>query len=467
MYCGGIFMQHVKSAQEISVWEAIIITILVIGGVSYSIIGLEVTPHIPIIFAIITLILYGLCKRVSVSNIEEGIFEGAKSGIGAIFIFFFIGMLISSWMASGTIPTFIYLALETVNGQFYYAIVFIVTSLIGLSIGSSLTTAATLGVAFMSISSALGLSDAITAGAVISGAFFGDKMSPLSDTTNLASMIVKVDLFEHIKNMAWTTIPAFALSFIFFAFLSPQEASADFQTISLFKETLKDLGFIKWYSLIPFAILALLAIKKVPSILTLSAGVISAAALAFFVQNDFSFSALMTILFAGFQSDTGVEQVDSLLNRGGMESMFFSISLVLLALGLGGLFIKLGILPALLKGIQNHLKKVPVLITAAACTAIGINITIGEQYLSILLTGSAFQNAFTKAGLHLKNLSRVLEDAGTVINPLVPWSVCGVFLTGVLDVSTMEYLPFAFFCLLSPVLTILYGITGLTIKKNS
>lgn len=466
-YCGGIIMQHVKSAQEISGWEASFITLIVIAGVSFSIIGLEVTPHIPIILAIITLMVYGLCKKVSLSEIEEGLFEGAKAGTAAIFIFFFIGMLISSWMASGTIPTFIYLALEVVNGQFFYAIVFTVISIIGMSIGSSLTTAATLGVAFMTISSTLGLSEALTAGAVISGAFFGDKMSPLSDTTNLASMVVKVDLFEHIKNMAWTTIPAFGLSFILFAILSPKKAAAEFQDIELFKEALMDLGLVEWYSLIPFAILAILALKKVSSILTLSAGIGSAAILSIFIQKDFSFSFLMDILYNGYQSNAGVEQVDSLLTRGGINSMLSSVSLVLLALGLGGLFIKLGILPALLSSIQNQLKKVPVLITAAACTAIGVNVTIGEQYLSILLTGNAYQTAFTKAGLHLKNLSRVLEDAGTVVNPLVPWSVCGIFLTSVLGVSTIDYLPFAFFCLLSPVLTIIYGLTGVTIRRTN
>ncbi|GAE46480.1 Na+/H+ antiporter NhaC family protein [Mesobacillus boroniphilus] len=172
------------------------------------------------------------------------------------------------------------------------------------------------------------------------------------------------------------------------------------------------------------------------------------------------------ILYSGYVSESGNEQLDSLLSRGGLESMFFSVSLVLLALSMGGLLFKLGVLPALLRGLSNNLEKVPVLIGSTALSAIGINFLIGEQYLSILITGNTFAGHFEKAGLHLKNLSRILEDAGTVINPLVPWSVCGVFISSVLGVSTMDYVPFAFFCLLSPVLTLAAGFTGITLSKT-
>ncbi|MBX9972084.1 Na+/H+ antiporter NhaC [Cytobacillus firmus] len=458
-------MHQEHAALNLKPLEALIVTLIILGGISYSIIFAGAVPHIPVVFAIMGLIAYGLIKKVSISQLEKGLIEGAQSGLGAIFIFFLIGMLISSWMASGTIPTFIYMALEAVNGKFFYAIVFVVASVIGMSIGSSLTTAATLGVAFMGVSSALGLSDAITAGAVISGAFFGDKMSPLSDTTNLASSTVKVDLFEHIKTMAWTTIPSFIISLAIFAVLSPGEAASDFSKIAQLKKTLLDEGLVHWYSLIPFAILTIMAIKRISAIITLSAGILSALILAIFVQNSFGFEKVMSLLYSGYASKSGSEEVDALLSRGGMESMMFSISLVLLALSMGGLFLKLGILPALLEGIKGVLNRVSALVAAAAGTAIGINFLLGEQYLSILLTGNAFREPFEKAGLHPKNLSRILEDAGTVVNPLVPWSVCGVFLTGVLGVETAAYLPFAFFCILSPVITLIYGFTGIKIEK--
>lgn len=459
-------MKHIQSEITLKPLEAFLITIILLVGISSSIIFIGVVPHIPIVLAIMILIVFGLTKGISMKELEEGMIEGAKSGLGAIFIFFFIGMLISSWIASGTIPTFIFGALETVDGRFFYAIVFGVASIIGMSIGSSFTTAATIGVAFMSVAQALGLSEAITAGAIISGAFFGDKMSPLSDTTNLASMIVKVDLFEHIKNMAWTTIPAFVISFILFAVLSPEKMAPDFSKISILKNALIEHGYVHWYSLIPFLILTVLAIRKVSAIITISASIVSALLVSSFVQNDFTIAKMMNLLFFGYKSNTGMEELDSLLSRGGMESMMFSISLVLLALSMGGLLFKLGILPALLSGVKHVLNTIPTLILSTAGTAIGINFLLGEQYLSILLTGNTFKDLYEKAGLHPKNLSRALEDAGTVINPLVPWGVSGVFLTGVLGVETISYLPFTFFCLLSPIITILFGITGITITKK-
>lgn len=445
--------------------EALVVIMLLLSGISFGMIKMGLVPHIPVISGITALILYGMWKKIPVKELEKSMTEGARAGLGAVMIFFFIGMLVSSWMASGTIPTFIYLAFEIVSGKWFYALVFTVTSIIGLSIGSSLTTAAVIGVAFIAVSETLGLSSAITAGAVVSGAFLGDKMSPLSDTTVLASSTVKVDLFDHIKNMAWTTIPAFFISLVLFAALSPEIGSADFNKLKELQQVLVDGNLVHWYSVIPFIIMGILAMKKVSSLLTLGAGTASAMIISLLITNKTEWGTLPGLLYAGYQSKSGNEQIDSLLSRGGIESMLFSVSLVLLALSMGGLLFRLGILPALLRGLSSRLEKLPVLIGSAALSAIGINILIGEQYLSILLTGNTFAGHFEKAGLHPKNLSRVLEDAGTVVNPLVPWSVCGVFLTGVLGVSTLEYLPFAFFCILSPLLTVAAGFTEVTVTK--
>lgn len=446
--------------------EAAIVTLIMMAGISFSIIKLQLVPHIPVILAIFFLLIYGMIKKVRVSDLETGMMEGAKSGLGAVLIFFFIGMLISSWMASGTIPTFIYIAFELINGKWFYAIAFVVSSLIGLSIGSSLTTAATIGAAFMGVSGALGLSPEITAGAIVSGAFFGDKMSPLSDTTTLASSSVGVDLFEHIRNMLWTTIPAFIISFIIFLVLSPSETSANIEKVAVVKEELLRLNLVHWYSLIPFLLLAVLALKKVSAVITLGSGTLAGMIVSFFLAGKGEWVSLPAILFSGYKAETKVEEVASLLSRGGIESMMFSVSLVLLALPMGGLLFRLGIIPALLSGISKGLEKTSLLVSSTAVSAIGINYLLGEQYLSIVLPGSTFEPQFRKLGLHPKNLSRILEDAGTVINPLVPWSVCGVFLTGVLGVETADYAIFAFFCLISPILTILAGITGFSITKD-
>ncbi|WP_374718075.1 Na+/H+ antiporter NhaC [Neobacillus sp.] len=447
--------------------EAACITALLIGMIGYLIISVKVIPHIAIMAGIVLLLLYGTVKRVSFRDLEGAMAEGAKSGINAVMIFFFIGMLISSWMASGTIPTFIYLAVELVSGKFYYAIVFTVTAIIGLSIGSSLTTAATLGVAFVSASSALDISPVITAGAVVSGAFFGDKMSPLSDTTNLASSVAGADLFEHIKNMCWTTIPAFILSFILYLILSPDKTDQSIHQVAIVKEGLQNLNLVHWYSLIPMVILAVLAAKKVPAIATLSAGTLSALFISLWINSGVDLNGLLELLYSGYKSETGIKEVDSMLSRGGMESMMFSISVILLALSMGGLLFRLGIIPALLSVVQNLLSRVSVLICSTASMAIAVNFILGEQYLSILLPGNAFKEHFKRAGLKPKHLSRVLEDAGTVVNPLVPWSVCGVFLATVLGVSVVEFAPYAFFCLLSPLITVIFGFTGITLPKTS
>lgn len=458
-------MFNSKKAYAPTLKEAIIIAIIIVGLISVSIIKFSSAPHIPILLSIFLLIIYGLIKKLPFKVMEEGMISGAKSGLSAVFLFFLIGLLISSWMLSGTIPTLVFAGFEIVTVHFFYAIVFVVTAIVGVAIGSSLTTTATLGVAFIGIATALDASLSITAGAIVSGAFFGDKMSPLSDTTNIASTMMKVDLFEHIRNMAWTTIPAFIFSFIAFAVISPKVSNADFGRLSSIQESLLQTNLVHWYSFIPIVILGVFAFKKISAFITLAFNSIFAVLLSFFHQIT-SGKELFQILFNGYVSTTGNEAIDSLLTRGGINSMMFTVSLVFLALSMGGLTFTLGIIQVLLQSLGKALNKIGSVIMAAAFTAIGINVLIGEQYLSIILTGESFQQPFEKLGLANKNLSRVLEDAGTVVNPLVPWSVCGVFITNVLGVSTIDYLPFTFFCLLSPLLTIIFGWSGKTLTIN-
>lgn len=444
--------------------EASFITILIIAIMAYSIGYLKATPHIPIFLVIAILLAYGLLKKVPFRDLEGGMIAGASAGLGAVFIFFFIGILISSWIMGGTIPTLIYYGFLTVSPNFFFAIVFLICSIVGISIGSSLTTVATVGVAFMGIAGAMDISLTITAGAIVSGAFFGDKMSPLSDTTNLASGTVGVDLFEHIKNMGWTTIPAFLISFVLYAIISPSGAATSFETMEQFKEGLLSTGLIHWYTLLPIVVLVIMTFYKAPAVITLAVVSIIGVGLGSLLD-PVPASDVFKILFDGYVSQTGNKAVDALLTRGGMNSMLFTIALVLLALTMGGLLFTLGIIQSILTKVESLFKSAGSVITGAAITGIGVNTLIGEQYLSILLTGEAFKAQFAKVGLAPKNLSRVMEDAGTVVNPLVPWSVCGIFITSVLGISTLDYLPFTFFCLLGPILTILFGWSGKTLTK--
>lgn len=444
--------------------EASFITILIIAIMAYSIGYLKATPHIPIFLVIALLLAYGLLKKVPFRDLEGGMIAGASAGLGAVFIFFFIGILISSWIMGGTIPTLIYYGFLTVSPNFFFAIVFLICSIVGISIGSSLTTVATVGVAFMGIAGAMDISLTITAGAIVSGAFFGDKMSPLSDTTNLASGTVGVDLFEHIKNMGWTTIPAFLISFVLYAIISPTGAATSFETVEQFKGGLLSTGLIHWYTLLPIVVLVIMTFYKAPAVITLAVVSIIGVGLGSLLD-PVPASDVFKILFDGYVSQTGNKEVDALLTRGGMNSMLFTIALVLLALTMGGLLFTLGIIQSILTKVESLFKSAGSVITGAAITGIGVNTLIGEQYLSILLTGEAFKAQFAKVGLAPKNLSRVMEDAGTVVNPLVPWSVCGIFITSVLGISTLDYLPFTFFCLLGPILTILFGWSGKTLTK--
>lgn len=457
-------MFQIKAIHSPSEAASALLTFSIVVLMSTSIIIFESVPHIPILFSILLLLGYGFFKKIPFKKLEKGLVEGAGAGMSAVFLFFFIGILISSWMMSGTIPTLIYAGFHLITPAFFFAIVFVVTSIVGISIGSSLTTVATIGVAFIGMADVLELSLPLAAGAIVSGAFFGDKMSPLSDTTNLASSIVGVDLFTHIRNMGWTTIPAFLLSLLLFGILSPSVSGGEFNKITLFQETLLQTELVHWYTIIPLFVLFALSIKKVPALVTLAISSAVAIGLSYF-HHHYGVSEVLGILFNGFVSSTGVEEVDALLSRGGMNSMMFTVGLVLLALSMGGLLFTLGIVQCLLATIEALLKKVSSVILASALTAISINVLIGEQYLSILLTGQAFRKPYEKVGLANKNLSRVMEDAGTVVNPLVPWSVCGIFIADVLGVSPLAYLPFAFFCLLSPILTIGYGYVGKTLTR--
>lgn len=456
------FSQHVKP----HIIEAILLMLSIIAIISYSIIKLKSVPHVPILISITLLMIYGIVKKVPFKTMEQSMIQSVTTSIGAIYIFLLIGVLISSWLIGGTIPTLLYMGLSIVSATFFYAIVFLITGIIGTAIGSSLTTVATIGVAMLGVASSIDASLVITAGAIVSGAFFGDKMSPLSDTTNLAATVVGIDLFTHIKNMMYTTIPAFILTLIGYAVLSPNADKVDTALISSYKETLLTTNLIHWYSVLPLAVLIICTILKVSSIATLAISAISGIGIAYF-HSTIPLTELFAILYNGYSMETGVAAIDSLLSRGGMNSMLFTIILIVLSLSLGGLLFALGIIQTLLEALQSQLKSVGSVITGAAVTAIGINFTIGEQYLSLLLTGEAFKEKFKELKLHPKNLARTIEDAGTVINPLVPWSVCGLFIATTLNVSVIEYLPFAFFCLLSPVITILFGWLNITITKET
>ena len=463
---GVIFMFDLVQHRKPGKLEAFIMILVIFFILGYSMIMIpNMTPHIPVLIAIIFLLLYGTIQKVKFSLLQDSMIQSVSTSMGAIFLFFFIGILVSVLMMSGAIPTLMFLGLNVISTKVFYLSSFLITAIIGMSIGSSLTTVATLGVALMGMSNAFELNPAITAGAIVSGAFFGDKMSPLSDTTGIAASIVGVDLFDHIKNMMYTTIPAFIISAIAFTFLSPWDKVGDISSVNEFREAILSTGLVNNLSLLTFALLILLSIFKVPAILTIIYTSV-AGLLISLINNHYSLQEISGFLFAGFSKADLPQNIASLLNRGGINSMFFTLTIVILALSLGGLLFGLGIIPTLLESMAHLLINPSRATICVVLTALGVNYIVGEQYLSILLAGKTFKPIYDKLGLHSKNLSRTLEDAGTVVNPLVPWGVCGVFVTSVLGVSTLTYLPFSFFCYLCVILTIISGFTGISISKK-
>lgn len=452
---------HLKPAQAVPV-AGVIVAVL-----GLTMIGFGWVPHISIIIVMCGLLAYGKLRGLSFDAMQEKMAEGVVSGIGAMYLFFFIGLLVSALMMSGAIPTLMYYGFNLISPQFFYISAFVLCSVIGVALGSGFTTCATAGVAFLGMADAFDADLAITAGAVVSGALFGDKMSPLSDTTGIAASIVGIDLFDHIRNMLYTTVPAWIFTALCLWLLTENGNPSSLDELTAMKQQLTASGLVHGYALIPFAVLLVLALLKVNAIYTIILTIVSALILTY-LHSSPTLAQLGGWFFSGYKPAEGLDlgAVGKLVSRGGIESMFFTQAIVFLALSLGGLLNGLGILPALLQGIAHLLTSVGRATATAAATAFGINFLVGEQYLSLLLTGNTFKPLYDRLGLHPRNLSRTIEDAGTVINPLVPWGVYGVFLAGILGVPVLSYVPYAFFCWFSLLLTLVYGFTGFTISKK-
>lgn len=450
---------------EMSRAEAFVVAAVLVAAMGYSIISLGWLPHMAILTAIVVLLAYGLLRKVRYAGMQQRMAGAVAQGMGALYLFFFIGLLVSALMMSGAIPTLMYYGFGWISPAYFYLSAFILCSLIGIAIGSSLTTCATIGVAFIGMGEAFGANPAMTAGAVVSES--GDILSPKNapDTTSIAASVVGIDLFEHIRNMAYTTIPAWLLTAGLLLWLLPAVGANDLGGTAVFREQLAATGLVHAYSLLPFALLVLLAVRKVNAVVAMMATIALALALTFLHSRP-DLAQLGSWFYGGFKLDGSFENISRLVSRGGIESMFFTQTIVILGLSLGGLLFALGIIPSLLEGMRRFLTNAGRATFSVAATAVGVNVLIGEQYLSILLSGETFKPVYDKLGLHPRNLSRTLEDAGTVINPLVPWSVCGVFISQVLGVPVWDYLPYAFFCYLCLILTLLFGWSGLTLSKK-
>lgn len=449
--------------KKVSFSEAIIILIILLAILGFSVIKFGLSPEVPVLFTVCLLTFWAKLRGASWEDIQNGIKEGIGVAIIPIFIFILIGALIGLWIKGGIIPSIMVLGFKLINGQFFVPSVFIVCSIIGSAIGSGFTTISTVGIALFGIGVSMNANPALVAGAIISGAVFGDKMSPLSDSTNLSSAVAESELFAHIKNMMWSTIPAFVISFILYWVLG-NSGSMDVSKIEHTSRILSQNFSISWWASLPILLMIFCAWRKIPAIPTLFLNIVLTCIMIFIQSPNESIQSMTDLIMNGFVAKTSDKSVNALLTRGGISSMMGTVALIISTLSLGGMLMKFKIVQSAMDPLVKKLHKPGSLITVTILSGIGINLFVGEQYLSVILPGRAFKIAFDKMGLSPLALSRTLEDGGSVINYLIPWGVAGSFAASTLGVPVLTFLPFVFFSLLSPVFSILSGFTGIGLK---
>ncbi len=461
----------VKQKREAYMWEVLAVIVFTMANIMYAVIpafdsGIG-DVHIPLLIGAVLAGLLAVYRLgYTWEEVKEGIVANIIGTMQAILILAIIGMIIGTWMQGGVVPTLIYYGLQILSPGLFLVAACILCSVISLATGSSWTTAGTVGIALMGVAAGLGVPAPMAAGAIISGSYFGDKMSPLSDTTNLAPAMAGAKLFDHVSHMVYTTAVSLVLALIGFAVLGSRFAGKQLDLAAI--DTL--LGLMKesynitpWLLLVPFIVIIMVAMKA-PAIPGLFIGTLLGGAAGIISQGK-TFSDVVGAMMNGVTSETGNEVIDKLLSGGGLTAMFWTLSLIFAALTFGGILERTGMLEVLAKGILNYAKSTGALVTATVLSCIFVNVLAGDQYLSIVLPGKMFKDEYHRRGLAPRNLSRALEDAGTLTSPLVPWNTCGAMMTTYLGVSTFEYFSYCFLNLINPFVSILYGYFGITIMK--
>jgi Na+:H+ antiporter, NhaC family len=469
-----------------SLLDALIPVVALIGLIALTIVlfGISATDgplQVALLTSAVVAGLVALKNGHTSASLSAAMIGGISTAMGAIFILLAVGALIGTWNLAGTIPTVVSYGIRLLNPAIFYAAVAVICAVVGAVTGSSWTTAGTLGVAFVGMAPVLGVSEPIAAGAVVSGAYLGDKMSPLSETTVLIPSIVGgVTVNQHIRGMVWTVGPSFVISLVIFAVLGIVAGSTSAADTTAAQEALSKVFSISPVNLLPLALLIVLAILRVPPFLAIFGAAVLSGALASFTQPHVveafvgkegqgavlnGVEAVYKAMATGFVSDTGYEKIDSLFSRGGMVSMLTTVWLILGALSFAAVMEHAGFLDRLMAPVLARARSAGRLIAAVAATCIGLNIIAGDQYVADVLPSRAFREAFARAGLAPRMLSRTVEDSGTVTSPLVPWNSCGAYMTGVLGVPTIEYLPFAFFNIVNPLIAVIFGFTGFRVER--
>lgn len=455
-----------KTQRQISFGEVLFVFLFLIVSLMSTIILFGGDPHIPILVTTIIASIVAIRAGYKWNDIQDGIIDGIKMSMQAILILMIVGMLIGVWILAGVVPTMIYYGLKILSPGIFLVATCLICAIVSLATGSSWTTAGTVGVALIGVGMGLGMPMPMVAGAIISGAYFGDKMSPLSDTTNLAPAMAGADLFDHVKHMIKTTGPSLVIALILYGIIGARYAGKelDIAGINQLLEGLADQFAINPLLFIPPLVVILMVVFKVPAIPGLIGGVVLGSIFAAIFQGA-GMGAIIEASHYGFVSETGIAEIDELLTRGGLDSMMWTVSLIMIAMSFGGVLEKTGMLNALLEKVLKVVKSTGSLVLATVLSCFFINLTSGDQYMSLVVPGRMFKDAYAERGLHPKNLSRVLEDAGTLSSPLIPWNTCGAFMLSTLAIHPFAYLPYAFLNLINPLVSIFYGYTGITMEK--
>nr|WP_263315025.1 Na+/H+ antiporter NhaC [Mammaliicoccus sp. Marseille-Q6498] len=449
------------SKKNVSFGWAIVPFIFMIVSMIFAVVVLEQAPHIPLMIGTAIAAIVAYFHGYSWEEIEEMMYKGIKLALPAIVIIILVGLIIGAWIGGGVVATMIYYGLKLITPSLFLVAITVICAIVSLAIGSSWSTMATVGVAGMGIGLSMDIPAGMIAGGIISGSYFGDKMSPLSDTTNLAAGLTGTDLFEHIRHMFYTTVPAVIISLITF-FILGQRFSADNMNQNkinaINNEMLDKFVISPWLLLIPLAVIVLVALK-VPAIPALVVGIILGFLSQIFIQGG-SLHDSVQALQTGYVLETKNELVKELFNRGGLESMFYTISMTIVAMTFGGILEYSGMLKAIINQILKIAKGTGGLIASVIISCIGTNASCSEQYISIVVPSRMYISTFLDKRLHPKNLSRALEDGGTVTSVFFLWNTCGVFIAQTLNVNVLDYGIYAVFNYSVPIISMIFGFVG-------
>lgn len=452
--------------KKMSFKVAIIPLAVMIAVMAVAVIVLEQGPHIPLIVGTSVAALVAWRVGYTWDEIEEAMYKGIRLALPAIIIIILVGLTIGAWIGGGIVATMIYYGLQIITPSLFLVSITVICAVVSLAIGSSWSTMGTIGVAGMGIGLSMGIPAPMIAGAIISGSYFGDKMSPLSDTTNLASGLTDTDLFVHIRHMLYTTIPGLVIALAVYWYLGRDfgKSGMDTADISQTIKVLKESFVISPYLLIVPLLVIVLVAKKVPAIPALIVGITLGFVSQVFIQGG-SVSSAVAALQSGFAIETGNEMVDNLFNRGGLDSMMYTVSMTIVAMTFGGILEQTGMLQAIVNQILKLAKTGRSVVASTVVSCFATNATCSEQYISIVIPARMYAKVYREKGLHSKNLSRALEDGGTLTSVFIPWNTCGVFILGTLGVHAIDYGPYAVLNLVVPILSVIYALTGFTITR--